>query len=125
MGRLFDAYGPRPIMIVGTLMLVLGTMMTSISTEYYQYILAQGILVGLGIGTVYVSFFLAREGRGVRIVSISSEYLSCVYLSRFYPSLAAISTHFDKYKSTALGIAIAGSGVGMSRSLSSSVVYSF
>ena len=56
MGRLFDAYGPRPIMIVGTLMLVLGTMMTSISTEYYQYILAQGILVGLGIGTVYVSF---------------------------------------------------------------------
>ncbi|PIL34880.1 MFS general substrate transporter [Ganoderma sinense ZZ0214-1] len=81
-GRLFDAYGPRPIMVVGTLMLVLGTMMTSISSEYYQYILAQGILVGLGIGTV------------------------------FYPSLAAISTHFDKYRSTALGIAIAGSGVG-------------
>lgn len=41
-------------MIVGTLMLVLGTMMTSISSEYYQYILAQGILVGLGIGTMYV-----------------------------------------------------------------------
>ncbi|KAI0738828.1 MFS general substrate transporter [Daedaleopsis nitida] len=81
-GRLFDAYGPRPIMIVGTLLLVLGTMMTSISTEYYQYILAQGILVGVGIGTV------------------------------FYPSLAAISTYFQKYRSTALGIAIAGSGVG-------------
>ncbi|RDX44156.1 MFS general substrate transporter [Lentinus brumalis] len=81
-GRLFDAYGPRPIMVVGSLVLVLGTMLTSISTQYYQYILAQGILVGVGIGTV------------------------------FYPSLAAISTHFRQYRGTALGIAIAGSGVG-------------
>ena len=52
MGRIFDAYGPRPIMVAGTLVLVFGTMMTSISTQYYQYILAQGILVGVGIGTV-------------------------------------------------------------------------
>ena len=50
-------------MVVGSLVLVLGTMLTSISTQYYEYILAQGILVGLGIGTVCVSFFLAR-GRG-------------------------------------------------------------
>lgn len=53
-GRLFDAYGPRPIMVIGSLVLVLGTMLTSISTHYYQYILAQGVLVGVGIGTVYV-----------------------------------------------------------------------
>ena len=52
---MFDAYGPRPIMIVGTLILVFGTMMTSISSRYYEYILAQGILVGVGIGTVYVA----------------------------------------------------------------------
>lgn len=31
---------------------------------------------------------------------------------RFYPSLSAISTHFRKYRGTALGIAFAGSGVG-------------
>ena len=42
-------------MIVGTLILVFGTMMTSISSRYYEYILAQGILVGVGIGTVYVA----------------------------------------------------------------------
>ncbi|EIW52352.1 MFS general substrate transporter [Trametes versicolor FP-101664 SS1] len=81
-GRLFDAHGPRVILIFGTLILVFGTMMTSISTHYYQYILSQGVLVAIGIGTV------------------------------FYPSLAAISTHFKKYRSTALGIAVAGSGVG-------------
>ncbi|KAL7279566.1 hypothetical protein ACG7TL_005966 [Trametes sanguinea] len=81
-GRLFDAQGPRLILLFGSLILVFGTMMTSISTQYYQYVLAQGILVAIGIGTV------------------------------FYPSLAAISTHFKKRRSTALGIAIAGSGLG-------------
>ena len=39
-------------MLAGTLILVLGTMMTSISTQYYQYLLAQGVVVGVGIGTV-------------------------------------------------------------------------
>ncbi|KAI8986291.1 MFS general substrate transporter [Trametes punicea] len=81
-GRLFDAYGPRLLLLFGSLILVFGTMMTSISTQYYQFILAQGSLVAIGIGTV------------------------------FYPSLAAISTHFKRYRSTALGIAFAGSGLG-------------
>ncbi len=31
---------------------------------------------------------------------------------RFYPSFASISTHFVKLRATAMGIAIAGSGVG-------------
>ncbi|KAI0350173.1 MFS general substrate transporter [Trametes cingulata] len=90
-GRLFDAHGPRLILVFGTLILVFGTMITSISTQYYQYILAQGIIVAIGIGTVPQ---FANQA------------------DRFYPSLAAISTHFKKYRSTALGIAIAGSGVG-------------
>ncbi|CDO72294.1 hypothetical protein BN946_scf184970.g146 [Trametes cinnabarina] len=81
-GRLFDAHGPRLILLFGSLILVFGTMMTSISAQYYQYVLAQGVLVAVGIGTV------------------------------FYPSLAAISTHFKNLRSTALGIAIAGSGLG-------------
>ncbi|KAI0823283.1 MFS general substrate transporter [Trametes gibbosa] len=81
-GRLFDAHGPRVIMIPGTVVLVFSTMMTSLSSKYYQFILAQGVLFGLGVGMM------------------------------FYPSLAAISTHFAKYRGTALGIAFAGSGVG-------------
>ncbi|KAK7689981.1 hypothetical protein QCA50_006621 [Cerrena zonata] len=81
-GRLFDAYGPHVLMIPGTLILVVSTMITSICTQYYQYILCQGVFFGLGVGLL------------------------------FYPSLAAISTHFSKYRATALGIAVAGSGVG-------------
>ena len=36
------------------------------------------------------------------------------YFGRFYPSLSAISTYFKKYRATALGIAVSGSGVGES-----------
>ncbi|KAI0738847.1 major facilitator superfamily domain-containing protein [Daedaleopsis nitida] len=81
-GRVFDAYGPRVIMIPGTVVLVFSIMMTSLSSQYYQYILAQGVLFGLGVGMI------------------------------FYPSLSAISTYFSKYRGTALGIAFAGSGAG-------------
>ncbi|KAI0698102.1 MFS general substrate transporter [Cytidiella melzeri] len=81
-GRFFDAYGPRWLMVPGTVILVFSIMITSICKEYYQYILGQGVLFGLGVGLL------------------------------FYPSLSAISTHFYKYRATALGIALAGSGVG-------------
>ncbi|KAI0775615.1 MFS general substrate transporter [Trametes elegans] len=81
-GRAFDAFGPRVITAPGAVIVVFSTMMTSISSKYYQYVLAQGVLFGLGAGMM------------------------------FYPSIAAISTHFDKYRGTALGVAFAGSGVG-------------
>ena len=49
-GRLFDSFGPRVLMIPGTFILVLSIMLTSICKQYYQYILCQGILFGLGVG---------------------------------------------------------------------------
>ena len=41
-------------MIPGTAILVFSTMITSICNQYYQYILAQGILFGLGVGLLCV-----------------------------------------------------------------------
>ncbi|KAF8802188.1 MFS general substrate transporter [Phlegmacium glaucopus] len=81
-GRLFDAYGPTWLMVAGTICCLTSTMTTSVCTEYYQYILSQGVLFGLGVGLL------------------------------FYPSLSSISTHFSKYRATALGVAVAGSSVG-------------
>ncbi|KAG2130784.1 MFS general substrate transporter [Suillus bovinus] len=81
-GRLFDAYGPSPVMLFGTLLLVFSTLMTSISRKYYEFLLFQGFFFGLSAASL------------------------------FYPSLAAVSTHFYKYRASALGIAAAGSGVG-------------
>ena len=43
-------------------------------------------------------------------------------LARFYPSLAAVSTHFLRYRATALGIALAGSGVGEATTRCSSLM---
>ncbi|EIW56757.1 MFS general substrate transporter [Trametes versicolor FP-101664 SS1] len=81
-GRMFDMYGPRAIMALGTTVYVASILLTSIACSYPQYILAQGVLSGLGVGML------------------------------FYPPLASISTHFNKYRATALGIAMVGSGLG-------------
>ena len=53
---MFDAYGPTGLMIAGTLCCLTSSMTTSVSTEYYQYILSQGVLFGLGVGLLYVRF---------------------------------------------------------------------
>ena len=41
-GKIYDNYGPRWLLIVGTFLEVFGLMMTSLATEYYQFVLAQG-----------------------------------------------------------------------------------
>jgi hypothetical protein len=51
-------------MITGTILYVFSIMMTSISTQYYQYLLAHGVLFGLGVGMLYVFIFHASESNG-------------------------------------------------------------
>jgi hypothetical protein len=50
-------------MIIGTILYVFSIMMTSISTQYYQYLLAHGVLFGLGVGMLYVFIFHASVQR--------------------------------------------------------------
>lgn len=54
-GRLYDSYGPTALMIIGTILYFFSLMMTSISTQFYQYVLCQGIVFGLGVGMLYVA----------------------------------------------------------------------
>lgn len=81
-GRVFDAYGPLRLMAGGTLTLTFAMMMTSLCTEYWQAILAQGILVGLGSAML------------------------------FFPSLSSIASHFLKRRGLASGLGVTGSSVG-------------
>lgn len=37
-GKLYDNYGPRYLLLVGTFLEVFGLMMTSLATEYYQLV---------------------------------------------------------------------------------------
>ena len=81
-GPLFDWYGPRILVLVGTFMSVFGLMMMSLSTEYYQFLLSSSLCLGWGLSLIF----------------------TCC--------LAAVSTHFKRLRATALGITVSGSGLG-------------
>lgn len=60
-GCLFDAYGPTGLLSSGSLILVLSLILTSISAQYYHYLLSQGVLFGLGVALLYVLSTLAPK----------------------------------------------------------------
>ncbi|RDW72191.1 hypothetical protein BP5796_08225 [Coleophoma crateriformis] len=81
-GRAMDAGYLRITLITGSILQVVGIMMTSLSTKYFHLLLSQGICMGIGDGLV------------------------------FCPSIALVSSYFSTKKSLALGIVSAGSGLG-------------
>ncbi|KAL4861278.1 hypothetical protein BDV12DRAFT_208164 [Aspergillus spectabilis] len=79
-GRFYDTYGPRYIILTGTLFHVFGLMMTSIAKEYYQIILAQGICSAIGTSCLFspatncvISWFHKKRAFAVGIVAGGSS----------------------------------------------------
>ncbi|KAN0091772.1 MFS general substrate transporter [Hyaloscypha variabilis] len=81
-GKLYDRYGPRYILLFGSLAHVFGLMMASISHKYYQFLLAQGVVSAIGASAV------------------------------FTPSLSAVATWFHHKRGLAFGITMSGSSAG-------------
>ena len=81
-GPLFDRGYLKTLVQLGSFLLAFGMMMTSLCTEYWQAFLAQGIVVGLGVG--------------------------CLFL----PSIAVIMHYFRRKKALATGIVAAGGSIG-------------
>lgn len=81
-GKIFDNYGPRWLLLAGTILHVFGLMMTSLSTQYYQFILAQGVVSSLGSSAV------------------------------FYAAMSSVGTWFFKNRATAFGVMASGSSLG-------------
>ncbi|KAM0210742.1 hypothetical protein ACHAPA_009024 [Fusarium lateritium] len=80
-GPMFDRYGSwvtRPA-AVGY---IFATMMTSLCTEYWHFMLAQGLLMGTAMAFLQI------------------------------PAFAALSQYFDKKRAAAFGIAVSGSSIG-------------
>lgn len=80
-GPLFDRYGAwviRP----GAVLYIFALMMTSICKEYWQFMLAQGVLTGLAMSVMQV------------------------------PAFAAVSQYFDKKRAAAIGLVVSGSSIG-------------
>ncbi|KAK8016617.1 MFS monocarboxylate [Apiospora rasikravindrae] len=78
-GPLFDMGHLRLLLVAGHGLVVFGMFMTSVCTQYYQLLLAQGICVGLGCGMLYL------------------------------PAAAAVGQWFEKRRALALGVQSVGS----------------
>ncbi|PYH73363.1 MFS general substrate transporter [Aspergillus vadensis CBS 113365] len=77
-GRLSDTFGPRAVIIGGSFFHIFGVMMASISTKYYQILLAQGVCSPIGLCaiaqpvlSVMPSWFNKRRGLAYGIISSS------------------------------------------------------
>lgn len=81
-GRLADRFGPRPVLLVGTVFIVASLLATSRVTDIRVAYVTYG--VGLGIG------------------------VACAYV----PMVATVGAWFQKRRTTALGVAVAGIGLG-------------
>ena len=81
-GPIYDKGYAHQLLAVGSFLIILGQMMLSLSSSYYQVFLAQGISIGIGTGLIFVS------------------------------GVALLSTYFSTKIATATGIAAAGSSIG-------------
>ncbi|KAJ1331767.1 putative transporter MCH4 [Microdochium nivale] len=85
-GPIFDGYGPRWLVLVGSIMVVASQMLLSISTEYYQILLTYSVLGGLGGALLNVPaygviahFFKARRGLATGIAATSGSIGGIVF----------------------------------------------
>ncbi|KAL3422000.1 major facilitator superfamily transporter [Phlyctema vagabunda] len=81
-GKLYDNYGPRWLLLGGTFLHVFGLMMASISTKYYQLLLSQGICSAIGASAM------------------------------FLPAFNCVAGYFDKKRAAAFGVIATGSSMG-------------
>jgi nitrate/nitrite transporter NarK len=56
-GKIFDDYGPRYLLLSGTFFHVFGLMMTSLSKKYYQFLLSQAVCSAIGASCVFYPAF--------------------------------------------------------------------
>jgi MFS family permease len=90
-GKWVDAGYFRVLAIIGTFLTVLGLMMTSLATKYYQFMLAQGVLTGAGMAMFCVTsvalpstWFVAHRGLAVGIVSTGASVAGIIYPIMFH-----------------------------------------
>jgi MFS family permease len=82
MGKLSDRYGPRFVMVGGTFLMGLGLLATSRVAADWQFYLTYGAVAGFGMGALYV------------------------------PGTSTVSRFFLHNRGMALGLTVAGSGLG-------------
>ena len=90
-GFLIDRYGPRKIMIGSLTLLIVGVSGTIVMTEFWQFFLVWGIIVGLGAGgvgsvltaTIGNRWFVAKRGLALGILGSASSTGQIIFLPFF------------------------------------------
>ncbi|KAI9162723.1 MFS general substrate transporter [Paramyrothecium foliicola] len=85
-GRIYDKYGLRLLVGVGSLMHVFGLMMASLSTEYYQFLLSQGVCSAIGVAAVFMcaittisEWFTKRRGLAFGVMATGASVGGVVF----------------------------------------------
>lgn len=96
-GRLSDRWGPGRVLAAGGALIGAGLLLSSLATSVWHVYLAYGLVLGFGVGCAFV------------------------------PSVATVGQWFERRRGLAIGIAVAGTGVGslVLAPLSSSLIDSF
>jgi sugar phosphate permease len=90
-GYLIDRFGPRKVMIGSLTLLIVGVSGTMAMTQFWQFFLVWGIIVGLGAGgvgsvltaTVGNRWFVARRGLALGILGSASSTGQIIFLPLF------------------------------------------
>lgn len=90
-GFLLDRFGPRKVMMGSLTLLILGVSGTVAMTEFWQFFLVWGVIVGLGAGgvgsvltaTVGNRWFVARRGLALGILGSASSTGQIIFLPFF------------------------------------------
>ena len=90
-GPIFDRGYLRALLIVGSLLVVFGHMMLSLCTELWQAMLAQGFVIGLGSGCLFVpavailpTYFTTKIGMAIGLAASGSSMGGIIYPIVFY-----------------------------------------
>jgi MFS family permease len=95
-GFLLDRYGPRKVMLGSLLLLITGVSGTVMMTEFWQFFLVWGVIVGIGAGgvgsvltaTVGNRWFVARRGLALGILGSASSTGQLIFLPFFMAMIA-------------------------------------
>jgi len=96
-GPIFDMGSPRLLVFFGSAAVVFGIFMTSLCREYWQLLLAQGIVVGLGGGCLFItatsilpSYFSTKRALAMGVAASGSSLGGVLYpiiFAHLQPSL--------------------------------------
>ncbi|KAJ5594621.1 uncharacterized protein N7459_000829 [Penicillium hispanicum] len=81
-GAIVDVFGPRLLVCTGSVLNVFAVMMVSLSKEFYQFLLSQGVLLGISMALIV------------------------------WPALAVVGQYIKRKRAAAMGIVLAGSSLG-------------